>query len=105
MARFENNARSKNVPGLIAPLLMATLSNTKHAVMCAYLIDSGDLQLNDVFFLKQCWENCGLLQDNPTVWSRICSQPSVCVSCSVFIYLTFMTLRQKGYLTRGRIHY
>jgi len=25
-----------------------------------------------------CWENCGLLQDNPTVWSRICSQPSVC---------------------------
>ncbi|XP_057376291.1 uncharacterized protein LOC130697412 [Daphnia carinata] len=25
-----------------------------------------------------CWENCGLLQDNPTVWSRICNQPSVC---------------------------
>lgn len=37
-----------------------------------------------VFIFIQCWENCGLLQDNPTVWSRICSQPSVCVSFSSF---------------------
>ena len=37
-------------------------------------------------FFWQCWENCGLLQDNPTVWSRICSQPSVCVSDFLFLF-------------------